>query len=373
MARRQNAEKFLNAELEACILGQRIPDWPDGKGPEYAKSDWDSPGNELGGQGSNNWAGIALGCRYSVNFRARRFDAPASAARYFAISRTKFLGSEIDSSIYTWMVAAAVLEIGQRARERGDGANYKNALAWLRYLAARNLLFYDEGAKGVLQAGERSASHPAPHEPNWQDHFLKACMGWAAPPRYERVLTRRLPLLREVGEPLRGGQAPLDLIRELGFRTISPVRVAAWPKGKAVWMPGDAINGNTQAVKAAIWKDGKGLSWAPANRGYFGPKDRRHRKPGRSNIAEVAYPTGDRALDYRSSIYGNAVYPIAPAALRTMDVEIGGGSVLRDLRVSEPASLASDIAKPEERAALVMKKAGPLDRLAEAVRRLFEP
>lgn len=371
MSRRQNAEKFLNAELEACILGRRIPDWPDGKGPEYAKPDWDSPGNELGGQGSNNWAGIALGCRYSVSFRARRFDAQAAAARYFAISRTKFLGSEIDSSIYTWMVAAAVLEIGQRARERGDGANYKSALAWLRYLAARNLLYYDEGTECILQAGERSASHPPPHEMTWQDHYLRAVMGWGTPPRYEKVLNRRLPLLYDVGAPLRAGQSPADLILELGIKTIAPVRVVGWPKGKAVWLPGEAINGNTQAVKAAVWRDGSGVIWAPANRGYFGPKDRRHRKKGRSSIAEVAYQDGNRVLDYQSPIYARQVIPLPPTSARTLDLEIGGEVVLRDLRVARAASAASEPMAPEVRDAQAQRKGSALGRLGEALRRLF--
>lgn len=337
MAARQNPERFLVPELEACILGDKLPDWPDGGGYEFIKPEWDYAGDELGGGGSNNWPGVALGCRYSTLFHERRFNPEKAVTRYLTISKTKFLGSEVDSSIYTWMVASAVLEIAAKARERGDSENRRLAMDWLRYLAARNLLFYDAGLKRILHVGERSAAHPKPGVETWQDAFLRTVMGWGQPPKNEKVLVKMRPLLLEVGAELRSGRSPIDLIRELGMRTLIPVRVAAWPTGKAVWMPGDSINGNTQAVKAAVWQDGKGASYAPKNRGYINDKDRTHRQKGRSSLLEVHEPNGQWSLSYASPVYDSLYLPIGSPEKRTLDLSIGGSDVIVDLRKTPAA------------------------------------
>lgn len=335
---RQNPERYLNPELEALVFGQPVPEWGDHKGPEYKDPDWDYPGDELGGGGSNNWAGVALGCRYSSLYHERRFNAEKAATRYLTISKSRFLGSEVDSSIYTWMVGHAVLEIASKARERGDQGNYRLAMDWLRYLAARNLLFYDHGAKRVLHVGERSASHPKPGEDTWQDAFLRTLMGWGQPPKYEKILVKMRPLLLEVGAELRNGKTALDLIRELGYRTMIPVRVAAWPTGKAVWMPGPSINGNTQAVKAAVFQDGAGIRYAPRNRGYLGPEDRTHRKKGRAELEEQANPDGSVGLVYTSPVYESVTLTIWSPKNRTLDLSIGGHDVLVDLRQAEASA-----------------------------------
>lgn len=336
MSRGSNFEKFLNEELEACILDLPLPDHPDGKGHEFKDPRWDHPGDELGGSGSNNWAGVALGCRYSTMFHERRFNAAAAATRYLTISKTKFLGSEVDSSVYTWMVANAVMEIAAKSKQRGDGPNRLLAMNWLRYLAARNYLFWDHKSGRILHVGERSGAHPKPGVDTWQDSFLKTLMGWGQPPKYERALVRMRPLLLEVGEELRSGRSAMDILRELGYRTMIPVRVAEWESGKAVWLPGKSINGNTQAVKAAVRQDGLGTLWAPRNRGYINDRDRTHRAPGRSEVSEVTDPHGNCALDYTCPVYASIFLPIAARESRTLDISIGGDHVLEDLRVGVP-------------------------------------
>jgi len=279
---------------------------------------------------------MALACRYWLQWSKIGWDPKVYARRYLSRSRQVFLGSEIDSAIYTHMVGHAVLAIALKAKEIRDSETYTMAMDWLRNLAARCLLFYSGRAGRILAAGERSAGDFPPGQLIWQDSYLDAVMDWSKPPKYEKILTALRPLLLEVGAPLREGTTALDMLRSLGFRTMSTVRVAEWPNGKAVWFPGEAVNGNTQAVKACV-EQGGALTFAPPDRGYKGRGDRTHRLPGRSHLIELTDHNGSRLL-YRSPVYGDTAIVIARPEERLVDVEIGGPEIVRDLRHTEPAT-----------------------------------
>lgn len=365
---RQNPEDFLAPELESLILGEKREPWPDGKGWEWQDPDWDNVGNELGTGGSNNWAGMALGSRYWLRWSKKGWDPNVYARRYLTRSRQVFMGSEIDSAIYGWMMGDAVLAIAQKADEIHDHETYNLALDWLRNLAARCLLYYSGRAGRILAAGERSAGDFPSERVIWQDVYLDAVMDWSKPPKYEKVLNHLMPLLREVGKPLREGVSPLELLKQLGFRTMVPVRVAEWAQGKGVWIPGEAVNGNTQAVKACVEQKGV-VTFAPPDRGYIGRGDRTHRRAGRSTLTEVTDSHGSRLL-YRSPVYGDTAIVIARPEDRILDVEIGGPEVVRDLRHTQPdAPPPSPDAPPQPSPAKPQNKKGSW--LSRLLRRLF--
>lgn len=327
MARRQNAERFLNAELEDLILHgrQTIPPWPDGQGWEYAKVDYDDPVNSLGSGGSQNWPFDALACRVIVGFKERRFKPQKVAVDYLKTSKLRFMGSEQDSLIYAWMHGNAALGCHAGGNEEVKGL----AMDWLKQLAARCLLFYSAQAKRVLVAGERSAGELPPPEASWHDTYLHAAMRWGSIPRYEKVLRHCQRVIEQAGKDLREDVPPQLILLELGFQTMNPVRVVEWAGGKAVFVPGQAVNGNTQSVKAACLIDSH-QKWLPPDRGYVGGGDRRHRRPGRATLVEIEM--SDRTiLSYDCEVYGHHTLLIPKPSERTLDLEIGGPEIVRSL------------------------------------------
>lgn len=331
--REGKAAEYLGTELENIVLHGRLTlePWPDGLGWEHAAPDYDDTEKSQGTGGSNNWPISAFGSRYALDFRGRGWHREKEAAEFFAKARTAFLGSELDSTIYTYMQAHAVLEVCHVARQIGAPATAGEAMKWLQYLAARCEMFRSERLRRILTCGDRSAALLEPGERSWQDHFADLGMGRRSVPS-ERILTARADLVREAFAPMRtGGRQPLDLLRELGFRTLVPVRVAEWAGGKAVWRNGSRWNGNTQPVAIAFEHNG-GEAYAPSNRGFTGnPKDKTHRRNGAPTVTE--FPTG---LRYESPVYPSATFSLPPKEQRTLDVEIGGVGFVRDLLATAP-------------------------------------
>lgn len=345
MSKRQNPEDFLTPELEDLILHggvHTIPPWPDGRGWEYENAEYDYPVQSLGGPGSQNWHFDAMAARALVGFRARGYNPYSTALAYFTKSRMMWMGTELDSIIYAYMHGDAAIGCALCPNESVRHA----AVWWLKHWAARCLLFYDAETNRVLTAGERSAGALAPGEKSWQDIFLASVMGWSKAPRHEKVLRYANSLLLAVGKELREGVPPQELLKTLGFQTLETVRVAEWPHGKGVWIPGQAINGNTQSVRAAVQVGGR-TDYAPYRRGWMGPGDRTHRKKGRANLIEMSDSAGSRLL-YESEVYPNTAIVIANPGERTLDVEIGGPEIVRDFLQLAPPPEDSSVEEEDD-------------------------
>lgn len=322
--REGKAAEYLGEELENVVLRGKLTlgPWQDGLGWEHTAPEYDDPAATIGSNGSNNHAPEAMGTRYSINFRERNWDRERAATAFFAKSRLMFLGSELDSTIYTYMVAHAVLEVCHVARKIGATATASEAFAWLQYLAARCEMFRSPRTKRIVTCGDRSADLLGAGEKSWQDRFADVGMGrrqWNS----EAILSARAEIVREAFAPMKSGaRRPLDLLRELGFRTLVPVRVAEWPNGMAVWRNGSRWNGNTQPVCGGREEAGA-EDYAPANRGRGASG---HRNKGTPTVTET--PTGIR---YESPVYPSVTLALPPRDQRTLDVEIGGVGYVRDL------------------------------------------
>lgn len=327
--RKGKAAEYLGAELASIVTRGRLAlePWADGLGWEHAAPEYDDPAATVGSSRSNNHAPEAMGTRYSVDFRERRWDRDRAASAYFAQSRVMFLGSELDSTIYTYMPAHAVLEVCHVARRIGATVTAAEAMAWLQYLAARCEAFRSERTRRIITCGDRSADLLEAGEKSWQDRFADIGMqrrAWASEP----IISARAGLVLEAFAPMRsGGRRPLELLRTLGFRTLVPVRMVEAPNLKAVWRNGSRWNGNTQPV-AAGREEGGAEQYAPANRGKGHPG---HRKKGTPTVTE--FPTGIR---YESPVYPSETLALPPVAQRTLDVEIGGPDGVRDLLAPAP-------------------------------------
>ncbi|MEO7973690.1 MAG: hypothetical protein ABIU84_08880, partial [Thermoanaerobaculia bacterium] len=174
----------------------------------------------------------------------------------------------------------------------------------------------------IITCGDRSADLLEAGEKSWQDRFADIGMGRRDWPS-EKILSARASLVRAAFEAMRvGGKRPLDLLRELGFRTLVPVRVVEAPDFKGVWRNGSRWNPATQPVCGGTEKAGT-ESYAPKNRGKGSSG---HRSKGAPTVTE--FPTGIR---YESPIYDSVTLELPPLALRTKDVEIGGPDGVRDL------------------------------------------
>lgn len=333
--REGSAAEHLGAELQNIVLsGRRItlPPWPDGLGWEFAAPDYDDTEKSQGTGGSNNWPIEAFGCRYSLDFRERGWSREKEAREFFEKARSLFCGFELDSVIYTYMQAHAVLEVAHASRMDGQTSTHTSAMLWLMNLAARCEEFRSPRTKRVLTMGDRSAAHLGAGERSWYDHFADIGMQRRSIPS-EKILTARADIVREAFAPMReGGESPLALLKRLGFRTMTPVREIEWPNGKAIWRNGSRWNGNTQPIAIAIESAGR-EEYAPDNRGYVPDpdKDRTHRKKGVPTVTE-----GPTSLDYDSPVYESLAFSIPPRSRRTKDVEIGGPEIVKDFLSDVP-------------------------------------
>ncbi|MEO8277996.1 MAG: hypothetical protein ABI639_17435, partial [Thermoanaerobaculia bacterium] len=317
--RQGSAAEHLGAELENIVhAGQKItlPLWPDGLGWEFASPSYDDVDAALGTDGSNNHAPEALGCRYSVDFRERRWDRKKESGEFFAKGREMWCGTEIDSAIYTYMPGHTVLEIAHVSRLIGDTEIHAAAMAWLEYLGARNEEFRSPRTGRIITVGDRCAGPGrTPGGRTWQDHFVDLGMGRRAESS-EKILLARADLVREAMADIRERRrTPLQKLRELGIKTLVPVRVVEAPGIKAVWRNGERWNRNTQPVCAGVEVAGH-EHYAPENRGFTTDEhDPKHRAKGAPTVTET--PT---SIVYVSPIYAAVTLAIPPREQRTLDV-----------------------------------------------------
>ncbi len=333
--REGSAAECLGAELQNIVLsGRRITldPWPDGLGWEFAAPEFDDTEKSQGTGGSNNWAVEAFGSRYSLDFRERGWNREKEAREFFAKARTAFCGLELDSDRYTYMQGHAILEVVHAARMDGHIDTANSAMQWLMYLAARYEEFRSSRIHRVLAVGDRSAALSAIGDRSWFDHFVDIGMGRRSVPS-EKILTARASIVREACASMRNGEKrPLGLLKELGFRTLVPVREIEWPNAKAIWRNGSKWHPSTQPVCIGIEVAGH-EEYAPENRGYTGKgeKDKTHRRKGVPTVTE--HPA---ALSYDSSVYESLEFSIPPRSQRTKDVEIGGPEGVKDFLANLP-------------------------------------
>lgn len=339
--RKGDAAEYLGKELENVVLsGRRItlPPWRDGLGWEFADPQYDDVEKPQGTSGSNNWSVEAFGSRYSLRFSERRWDREKEAREFFAKARTMFGGLELDSDRYSYMQAHAVLEIAYAAGMDGLQDTQREAISWLRYLAARCEEARSPRTGRVLAVGDRSAALSPAGERSWFDSYADIGMRRRTAPN-EPILMARADIIREAFEPMfKGYKTHLDLLRELGYRTLVPVRSIEWHGGKARWRNGSLWHPSTQPVAIGIEVGGR-EEYAPENRGYTGKgeDDKTHRHKGVPTVTER--PT---SLAYDSPVYESLEFSIPPRSQRTRDVEIGGPEGVLDFLQPSPIPSTPD-------------------------------
>lgn len=327
--REGRAADLLGKELTDLVLHGRmtLEPWIDGKGWEYEAPEYDDTEASQGTGGSNNWPIEAFGCRYTVNFRDRGWDREKEAREFFQKARQQFGGKELDSIIYGYMQGHAVLQVAHVASRIGAAATEGGAMKWLEYLAARTQLFLSPRNGRVMTCGDRSADSAEPGKWTWFDHFRRLGMGVAMAPKHEQILVARAPIVRAAFARLRGGMSPLDVMRDLGFRTLVPVRVVESDETKTIFRVGSNWHPSTQPVAIAQEQFGRD-AWAPRNRGYGSGKNRLHGSPTVTEFPE--------RVEYVSPVYGWQAFNLPLHVNRTVDVEVGGAEIVRDLRAPAP-------------------------------------
>lgn len=334
-------EKFLLKELNELAHGRPLPEHSDGLGPEYVY--YNDPAGSVGSPGSNNWAMLALGCKYLVNepgCREKVLDVCQA-------NKERFGGRELDSSIYEPFTAGSLWIIQKEAKKRGDTEVY-NAVADLnRYRAARYTLFYCDKAKHVLAVGQRSAgSKGSSGGDGWIDVVTKMGLGKYSQKELRRLLSRYkkasyipmrfIPLVAaEIEASFRNINKSFakDILKNDKRNSIIPVYYFEIENGFGIFHP-KSIHGSTQPVIFGYCIDGD-MTFVPDERGS---KDR-SRKKGLSKCA-FTYQGNTLSITAKSEAYGET------KDFEFIDIElfleIGGSRGFRNLTESNLSEDTTD-------------------------------
>jgi len=332
MKRRQESFAFLWVEMCDTLFKRAETVWPDGGGSEYLRYDHTGLVHGLSTSGdSDNMPLMAASVRY------HRFGLIANTFRaFFAESLSKWMGSEVDSTIYDSGHVCAVLLVAERAGRDGQLDLYAAAMDWLEYYGARALARFSPRAGRVLAIGQRSAGHN--YFPMFADDYLRVARGWNPPPgwktdgRDKTFLWAFKDLVRASMEDFHGFGTGVrdvyDYLLHCGRTAKTALHVYVTPRGMAAWHDPALIDGATQPVPAAIEIDGK-VEFLPPNRA---DGHDRSRADGPCTVTRTA-----DSLIYDSAVYGRHEKPLPPGEA-SIDVVVGLPLVQPPVVVPEPTS-----------------------------------
>lgn len=301
MPRKNKPEKYLLAELVEISNGRPLPIHPDGLGPEYIH--YNDPAKAIGSPGSNNYAIIALACKYIMK-------EPGCRDKVFEVCnkmKTHYGGKEMDSSIYEPLSAGSMWVIQEFAKRRGDSTVYEAVSELNRYRAARYTLFYDFEKREILSVGQRSAGF---EDAGWMSFVASLGFGLIGNENKQlnkiknasykpmRLIVVAANEIKKSFSGLKGNKREAqDILKEKKYLSIIPVFYCEHKGGFSVWQQKN-INGNTQPVLLGISKDGKFI-YGPKNRG----SKSKNRKKGAASVSFFS-SLDSVTVRFKSVVYG---------------------------------------------------------------------
>jgi hypothetical protein len=287
--------------------------------------------SQLTGQGSQNWTIDGEAIEYAVNGNAN--GARDRLLAFFAAERARWMGNELDSTIYGGMHLRAWAVIYAQAVKRGDGA-LAAAVAWIGAVWFYLRLLGSTPDGQILHVGFRSGGHDPRAGVAWDRATLalalgdtegmaaalaigkRAGAGIAISPQWAdfKTLQRYLAAMVVMAESWQSNPPDVGFAQPMHFLTWRNVdgSVLALLAYLEAHGPSGG-NANTPPLMAAFWQAGT-VSWLPAGGGaHF-----------REQLETITMTLAPGLLTYSSDHQGLQTLTL-PAGVPE-HVVIGGGS-----------------------------------------------